>query len=135
MGVCPPPLSKLVVPGSSTVTMHTVAVRSLEGKKWVVWHAETKGSIVASVQSGACSLSYPTSNLHLCSVAVGPGWRNVSSCLSLGSLMVALDLPLQTFSITLAYIFISLSLGCDSSSKHLSRFKYSKYYVKPSTNR
>lgn len=61
---CPPPLSKLV-PGSSAITMHTVAVRSLEGEKWVVWHAETKGSIVASVQSGACSLSYPTSSLHL----------------------------------------------------------------------
>lgn len=69
---CPPPLSELVVPGSSAITMHTVAVRSLEGKKWVLWHAETKGSIVTSVQSGACSLSYPTSSLHLHLDAVRP---------------------------------------------------------------
>lgn len=74
---CHPPPSKLVVPGSSAITMHTVAVSSLEGEKWVVWHAETKGSIVASVQSGPCSLPYPTSTLHLGLDACRPdGWRN-----------------------------------------------------------
>lgn len=89
----PPPLSKLVVPGSSAVTMHIVAVRSLEGEKWVVWHVQTKGSIVASVQSGACSLSYPTSSLHLRSDAVGPdGWTNISSWPPLGSAVITPDL-------------------------------------------
>lgn len=53
-----PPLSKLVVPGSSAITMRTVTVSSLEGEKWVVWHTETKGSIVSSFQSEVCSLSY-----------------------------------------------------------------------------
>lgn len=41
----------------------TVAVSSLEGEEWVVWHAETKASIVASVQSGAYSLSHHASSL------------------------------------------------------------------------
>lgn len=74
---CPPPHSKLVVLGSSAITVPTVAVRSLEGEQWVVRHAETKSSIVASVQSGACSLSYSTSSVHLRLCAVWPDGSEV----------------------------------------------------------
>lgn len=52
-------------------------------------------------------------------ISVGPdGWTNVLSSQSLGSVMVALDLPKQTFYITLIFLFPLLR--CDSSSKCLN---------------
>lgn len=52
-----PPGPPTLVPGCSDITMHTAALRSVKGGKWVAWHAQTMGSIVASVQLVACSLS------------------------------------------------------------------------------
>lgn len=74
-----------------------------------MWHAETKGSIVASFQLGACSLSYPVSHVHLRSDAVGAdGWRNFFSRLFLVSAFIAHDLPWQIFYITPAFVFICM---------------------------